>query len=148
MNWSWKAFDELELRELYALMALRQEVFVVEQDCAYLDADGLDERAMHLLGYAEDGHLGAYVRAFGPSVISPEMVIGRVITSSRMRGSGLGRPLMREAMRRCVDQWGIGPIALSAQSHLEGFYGSLGFVVCGEGYLEDGIPHVPMRREG
>ena len=56
--------------------------------------------------------------------------------------------LMREAMRRCADQWGIGPIALSAQSHLEGFYGSLGFVVCGEGYLEDGIPHVPMRREG
>jgi len=150
MRWQWSAFDELSLTDLYALMALRQEVFVVEQDCAYLDADGRDAAARHLLGW-EGERLGAYLRAFAPGVEHPEaardMVIGRVITAPFLRGTGLGRPLMAEGHRRCFATWGEGPIHISAQAHLERYYASLGYRVVGPGYDEDGIPHLPMRRE-
>ena len=142
-RWTWKPFAELDLHELYDLLALRQEVFVVEQDCPYKDADGLDHQAFHLLGYDEVG-LIAYLRAFAPGVQRADAVIGRVITSPRARGTGLGRPLMREG-ERCVRQlFPTATIHLSAQAHLEGFYSSLGYVVTGPGYLEDGIPHLPM----
>lgn len=145
LTWTWTSLDAMDARTVYAVMALRQEVFVVEQDCAYLDADGEDFDAMHLLGHL-DGELVAYVRAFAPGHLYPEACIGRVITSARIRGTGQGRPLMEEAMRRVALEWGDGPIKLSAQSHLQAYYESLDFEVCGEGYLEDGIPHLPMRR--
>lgn len=145
MNWHWLSFEELGVHRLYAVMALRQEVFVVEQDCPYLDADGSDAQAMHLLG-ERDGALLAYVRAFGPGQVYKEIAIGRVVTSPSIRGTGMGRPLMQQAIECCERTWGEGPIKLSAQAHLREYYGSLGFAVCGEGYLEDGIPHLPMRR--
>lgn len=145
LTWVWRTFDELSNDELYAVMRLRQEVFVVEQDCAYLDADGLDPRCEHLLG-VDDAGLAAYVRAVPPGLSYPDVpAIGRVITAARVRGRGLGRPLMREAIRGVEARW-PGPIQIGAQAHLEAYYGSLGFVTCGPEYDEDGIPHLPMRR--
>ena len=147
MRWQWTGFDDLSLQELYALLRLRQEVFVVEQTCPYLDADGEDDICHHLLGW-EDDALVAYLRVFPPGGSShPEVVIGRVITAMPARGKGLGRELMAESHRRIVQTWGPQPIWLSAQAHLERFYGSLGYAICGPGYDEDGIPHVPMRRD-
>lgn len=143
--WSWVPWRELDRDTLYEVLALREEVFVVEQACPYLDADGRDPLAHHLLGRRE-GRLVAYLRAFAPGVLREEGVIGRVVTSPRVRGTGLGRPLMREGLARAEATWGPHPVWLSAQAHLAGYYGSVGFAVCGEGYLEDGIPHVPMRR--
>lgn len=145
MMWQWCSFDQLNVHELYAALALRAEVFVVEQTCAYQDPDGLDAQAMHLLGW-QDGALVAYLRAFPAGAVYPELCIGRVVTSPAARGRGLGDAAMREGMRRCAQQWGPGPIKISAQSHLERWYTSLGFAVCGPGYLEDDIPHLPMRR--
>ena len=144
MDWRWKDWRGLTKEELYELLALRQEVFVVEQDCPYLDADGLDQKAHHLLGYQEE-RLVAYARAFPPEVIYAEAAIGRVITSAAIRGTGQGRPLMKTAMERVYEAYGACAIKLSAQAHLEAYYGDLGFAVCGEGYDEDGIPHLPMR---
>jgi ElaA protein len=125
-------------------MALRQTVFVVEQRCAYLDADGRDPSAHHLLGWS-DGRLVAASRVFPPDAEGC-VWIGRVVTSPTVRGTGLGRPLMREALRRAEETFGRTPVRLGAQAHLERFYTSVGFVVCGPGYLEDGIPHLPMLR--
>jgi len=146
MQWQWSSFDALSLTDLYAVMRLRQEVFVVEQTCPYLDADGEDPVCHHLLGWQE-GALVAYLRAFPPGgEVHPEAVIGRVITAAPIRGQGMGRVLMVEGHRQIVQTWGAQPIWLSAQAHLARFYGSLGYAVCGPGYDEDGIPHVPMRR--
>lgn len=146
MDWSWSSWRELDRDALYAVMVLRQRVFVVEQDCPYLDADGRDPEALHLLG-RQDGALVAYLRAFLPDE-SGAARIGRVVTAPEVRGTGLGRPLMREGLARLHAHAGPCPVVLSAQAHLERFYASLGFAVCGPGYDEDGIPHLPMRREG
>ncbi len=148
MRWQWSSFEALGSEALYAALALRQAVFVLEQRCLYLDADGRDRAARHLLGWGSDGELLAYLRAFPPGAIHPEACIGRVLTAPTIRGRGRGRALMREGHRRVRAQWGPVPIRLSAQAHLRGFYASLGYVPCGPGYDEDGIPHLPMRRPG
>lgn len=146
MRWQWSPFDALTLRELYAAMRLRQEVFVVEQDCPYLDADGQDEGCHHLLGWDGDA-LVAYVRVFPPGgAVHPEVVIGRVVVRGTRRSEGHGRAVMHEAHARALGEWGPQPCWLSAQAHLSDWYGSLGYAICGPGYLEDDIPHVPMRR--
>ena len=126
-------------------MQLRQEVFVIEQDCPYLDADGLDPQAMHLLGWSQEGELVAYLRVFSPGLVKEDWVIGRVVVSPRRRREGLGKAIMLEAHRQLKGR--EGSIFLSGQSYLQKFYEDLGYQVCGEGYLEDGIPHLPMRRE-
>jgi ElaA protein len=145
LSWEWRPFAELDALAVYELMALRQAVFIVEQTCAYLDADGTDPDAYHLLGRL-NGELVACIRAFPPGVASPDdMVIGRVVTGPQIRGQGLGRTLMREGVRRSRETYGPGPVKVGAQAHLRGFYESLGFEVCGPGYDEDGIPHLPMR---
>ena len=144
MEWRWLDFSSLNGGELYSILRLRQEVFVVEQDCAYLDTDGLDEQAWHLMGM-RNSELVAYLRAFGPGVLRADAVIGRVVTHSSARGQGLGRPLMREGMHRLCERYGPCGIHISAQAHLRPYYGSLGFEVIGPGYDEDGIPHLPMR---
>ena len=124
------------------MLRLRQEVFVVEQECAYLDADGLDPHCHHLLGHDLQG-LVATARLVPPGRVHPLVAIGRVVTAPRVRGSGLGRPLMREAMRHAAACW-PGGIHLGGQAYLRGFYESLGFAVSGPAYDEDGIPHLPM----
>ncbi|MGC6515375.1 MAG: GNAT family N-acetyltransferase [Myxococcota bacterium] len=137
-------YQALHRDDLYAVMALRQEVFVVEQDCPYLDADGLDAQAHHLLMHDDHG-LAAYLRIFAPGIChATHIVVGRVVTSPRIRGTGWGRPLMKRGMDEAWTLWGPHPIHISAQAHLRPYYESLGFVVNGEGYLEDGIPHLPM----
>lgn len=148
LDWAWLRFDALGEARLYGVMALRQRVFVVEQACVYLDADGRDPDAFHLIGVADAAPrvpVAAYLRAFPPQ--QGVAVIGRVVTAPEVRGTGLGRPLMAEGIARVHAAWGRCPIRIGAQAHLEGFYASLGFRTCGPGYDEDGIPHLPMRRE-
>lgn len=144
LPWTCKPFDALDLRELYAVMALRQEVFVVEQRCPYLDADGTDPAAWHLWMDDGDGRVLAYARVFPPGVKCPEASIGRVVTAPSARGTGLGRSLMAQALAVVARECGAVPVHLSAQAHLERFYGSFGFARVGDDYLEDGIPHVGM----
>jgi ElaA protein len=146
MRWHWTPFADLSLTGLYTVLRLRQEIFVVEQDCPYLDADGDDVRCHHLLGWGEDGGLDAYLRVYPPGAYRSEIVIGRVLTAQRVRRQGLGRVLMLEGMARAFAQWGVGPIYLGGQAYLRDFYEGLGFTVSGPGYDEDGIPHFPMRR--
>jgi ElaA protein len=142
----WFAFEQLDAPTLYDVLALRQAIFVVEQDCAYLDADGLDRVARHLVHYDERG-LAATLRTFAPGQQRAEAVVGRVVVRADLRGAGVGRAVMEEAHAELRRQHGPIPIFLSAQAHLQGWYASLGYAVCGAGYLEDGIPHLPMRRE-
>ena len=142
MRWHDRAFDELTVHELYAIIALRERVFVVEQQCAYLDADGVDLVSRHLWATADDGALHAYLRIVPAGVRFPEVAIGRVITAPEARGTGLGR----ELMERGIAAVGARPIRIGAQAHLEKFYGSLGFTAVSPVYDEDGIPHIEMLR--
>ncbi|MGI4832033.1 MAG: GNAT family N-acetyltransferase [Janthinobacterium lividum] len=147
LHWTIKPFDALTLTELYALLQLRSEVFVVEQTCAFQDIDGHDQTALHLLGHTAAGELAAYARLFAAGRSYAQVSIGRVVTSSRHRGQGLGRQLLHEALAQCEAQFGLQPIKIGAQQYLRAFYESFGFVVEGEGYLEDDIPHVHMVRK-
>jgi ElaA protein len=149
INFKCKKFQELSLDELYALMVIRQEVFIVEQDCVYLDADNKDQGSWHLLGYEEPGVLVAYLR-ISPKGISydnyPSM--GRVLTSKKVRRKGAGKELIAQALIE-TDRFFPGEaIKISAQKYLLHFYQSFGFETIGEEYLEDGIPHFAMIRKG
>ncbi|MGU5654192.1 GNAT family N-acetyltransferase [Aeromonas allosaccharophila] len=148
MNWILKPWSELTTDELYELLALRAEVFVVEQTCPFQDLDGLDRRegVWHLLGYQGE-QLAAYARIMAPGIGDESgAAIGRVVTSPRARGGGLGHTLIAQAVAACEVRWPTHSIWLGAQAHLQGFYGQHGFVAEGEGYLEDDIPHMGMRR--
>lgn len=146
MNWTCVQFDELNVGQLYDLLQLRSQVFVVEQNCVFLDIDGLDRETLHLLGTGEDGALMAYTRLIPPGVKAPDALIGRVVTSPAARGGGTGRTLMAESVARCEQLWPGRAITLHAQAHLERFYASFGFAPVGEPYMEDGIPHIEMRK--
>jgi ElaA protein len=146
MNWTIKKFDELSLDELYNILQLRTEVFIVEQNCVYNDPDGKDQSAWHLMA-KEEGKLVAYTRILPPGVSYNDPAIGRVVTSSSKRRSGLGRELMRRSIEACEKLFGKTSITLSAQVYLQSFYESLGFIVVGEEYLEDGILHIKMSRK-
>lgn len=149
MTWSWRLarYDELTVDELYRVLALRQEVFVVEQACPYQDVDGRDRVATHLWTDDEAGARAlAYARLFAPGVRYAEACIGRVVTAPSTRRSGLGRALMHEAIARLHAAYGSVPIRISAQRYLERFYGELGFVAASPEYDEDGIPHLEMVR--
>jgi ElaA protein len=145
LRWHDRAFDELTARELYAIVTLRERVFVVEQRCAYLDADGVDLVSRHLWATADDPAdpaVHAYLRIVPAGVKFAEISIGRVITAPEARGTGLGRVLMR----RGLDAVGPVTVRIGAQAHLERFYGELGFVRASAIYDEDGIPHIEMLR--
>jgi ElaA protein len=150
--WQFARFDDLSPSELYSAMELRQRVFVVEQKCPYMDADGADQKAMHLLGWDGEGDEGgvarlvAYARLFPPRIKYAEASIGRVCTHPDVRGSGAGKDLMHEAIRRIeVSGWGR-EIRIAAQMYLERFYEGFGFKRVTEPYLDDDIWHVDMRR--
>ncbi len=143
MHWHYLHFDELTKIQLYEAMQLRQEVFVVEQECPYLDADGRDAGNFHLLGYDAFG-LVAYARVLAPGVNYAEVCISRVVTSPRVRRQGYGRLLMLECLARVKWQYGQVPIRISAQAYLQDFYESFAFQTTGKEYLEDGIPHKEM----
>ena len=145
-NWTIKKFDELTLEELYAILQLRNEVFIIEQNCIYQDPDGKDQPAWHLMAIEGD-KLVAYTRILPPGVSYSDPAIGRVVTSSSKRRSGLGRELMKRSIEACEKLFGKISITLSAQVYLQSFYESLGFIVVGEEYLDDGIPHIKMSRK-
>ncbi|MGQ3054603.1 MAG: GNAT family N-acetyltransferase [Roseateles sp.] len=147
MRWTCLRFDELSVQQLYDVLALRSQVFVVEQNCVFLDIDGLDPQTLHLLGSGDEGVLKAYARLIPPGLKSTDALIGRVVTSPAARHGGIGRALMTEAVAQCEQRWRGQAITLHAQAHLERFYASFGFVRVGEPYMEDGIPHQEMRKE-
>ena len=147
IEWVCKHHSDLGKEQLYALLKLRSEVFVVEQKCAYPDLDGqdLEGDTYHLMGW-EDDQLKAYLRLLDPQSQGGDVVIGRVITAPQARGQGVGHEMMEQALKQAEKHWPQVPIHLSAQAHLQGYYGKYGFVVAGEEYLEDDIPHIGMRR--
>ena len=145
MTFVLRAFNELHPAELYALLRLRSEVFVVEQHCVYQDLDGKDEQCLHLLAYDEQDRLSAYTRLVPRGVsYADHASIGRVVTAPHARGRGYGRPLMQESLRALFAAYGEQPVKISAQAHLQDYYSSVGFVGVGDVYDEDGIPHRAM----
>lgn len=147
ITWITKHHAELTTRELYALLALRTRVFVVEQNCPYLEVDGQDllGETCHLLAWNGETLL-AYLRLLDPSRHAGEVVIGRVVIAAEARGDGLGHELMTRALQACAERWPGLPLYLSAQAHLQGYYERHGFAPVTAPYLEDDIPHIGMRR--
>ncbi len=147
LTWSCARFGDLSTEQLYALLTLRQRVFVVEQTCPYLDCDGLDAPAWHLWATrAGSDAPQAYARILPPGTRYPQASIGRVVTAPESRRTGLGKELMRQALVAAERRLGPGPIRISAQLYLQRFYEELGFVRQGDVYDEDGIPHISMLR--
>jgi ElaA protein len=147
LSWTLKKFDELTPHELYAILQLRSEVFVVEQNCVYQDMDGKDLKAWHLMGYDREQFgekLVAHTRLLPPGISYAEASIGRVVSSPSVRGMGIGRELMQQSIKSIYKLYGQGPIRIGAQLYLKNFYASLGFIPEGEIYLEDNIQHIIM----
>jgi ElaA protein len=148
LEWRLAAFDALSLRELYDLLQLRTEVFTVEQNCVFQDMDGADTQAMHLLGThhlpGQTDLLVAYARCFPAGIKFAEASIGRVLTRSLARGSGLGHLLIQQAVSSVCTVWGPQPIRIGAQARLASYYSRHGFVDVGRPYVEDGIDHLEM----
>lgn len=143
MDWRWMRFEVFTLEELYDLLALRQQVFVVEQKCAYLDADGLDRTAWHLLGRSK-GKIVVYIRLIPPGTRYMEPALGRLLTHPSHRVRGLARTAVEKAVAKCRREYPGRGIRISAQTYLTDFYTGLGFSTRGEPYDEDGIPHIEM----
>ena len=143
LQWSCRKFEELTPFELYAVLKLRSAVFVVEQNCVFLDMDDKDQGSYHLMGWNE-GELAAYTRLVPPGLIYDVASIGRVITSAAVRRKGAGKVLMDESIRLTYQLFGQGPIKIGAQFYLKQFYQSFGFEQISEIYLEDGIEHIYM----
>lgn len=142
-----KEYNQLNLNQLYNLLQLRSEVFVVEQNCVYQDLDGKDQKALHVLGYVED-ELVAYTRLFKPGNYFDEASIGRVVVKANYRKLGYGDDIMKTSIDAVIHYYKTDNIRISAQCYLKQFYSNLKFKVEGEEYLEDGIPHVNMLYEG
>jgi len=142
---STKSFNELTTQELYDLLQLRSEVFVVEQDCVYQDVDGKDQKALHILGYKEE-KLVAYTRVFKPGDYFTEASIGRVVVKQQERQYKYGYDIMNASIKAIATHYKEKVIKISAQTYLKRFYNNLGFFEVGEEYLEDGIPHIGMIR--
>lgn len=151
VQWRCLPFAALSADTLYRLLRLRSEVFVVEQNCVFLDMDGLDPQCLHVLGEVVDAdgtsHLQASTRLVPPGVAFAEASIGRVVTAPAARGGGIGHALMDESVRLLEKLWGPQPIRIGAQAHLERFYNRHGFVSDNKPYIEDGIPHLEMIRK-
>ena len=143
IEWRCQSFDRLSVDDLYAILRLRSEVFVVEQNCVFLDMDDKDQQCWHACGWHED-RLIAYTRLVPPGLAYPEPSIGRVVTSPSARNAGAGRKLMEYSMEKLFSLFGKQPIRIGAQLYLKNFYESLGFHQLGEVYLEDGIEHIQM----
>lgn len=143
IEWSCKKFEELRPHELYAILQLRNEVFVVEQNCVYQDADNLDQPSYHFMGW-ENEKLVAYTRLVPPGIAYAEPSIGRVVTSPSARRAGTGKKLMKLSIEKIKELFGNLPIKIGAQLYLKKFYESLGFSQTSDIYHEDGIKHIEM----
>ena len=146
MNITVKKFNELSIDELYGILQLRAEAFVVEQDCAYQDLDGKDQKALHVIG-TKNNEVVAYTRIFKPGDYFEETSIGRVVVKNPERKYGYGYEIMNASIKVVHEYFNETKIHLSAQTYLKKFYNSLGFKQVGEGYLEDGIPHIGMLKK-
>jgi ElaA protein len=151
--WQWSSFQALSKDDVYAILARRQEIFVVEQHCAFQDIDGYDQEAYHLLGWQGDDDAGehvrplaAYLRCLPPGIKYPEVSLGRVLCVASARGGGLGRELLVRGIAQAERQFPQRRLRVSAQQHLEALYRSVGFASIGAPYDEDGIAHVDMVR--
>jgi ElaA protein len=147
LRFQWARIDGLSARAFHAAIALREAVFVVEQQCVFQDADAYDLQCWHLLAWSGDD-LAAYLRVVDPGGKFAEPSVGRVVNAAAFRGQGVGRALMAEAVARCQATWPGEANRIGAQQYLLDFYASFGFVPVGDAYLEDGIPHVEMLRPG
>jgi ElaA protein len=145
MTYQWQTCDfaGLSTPELYAALRLRQQVFVLEQHCAYLDLDNLDQDAIHMLCW-QDGLLLAYQRCLAPGANFSESALGRIVVSAPARGRDLGRELVRRGIKHNLERWPRHDIRINAQAYLQAFYAQLGFVAQGEVFDEDDIPHIQM----
>ena len=146
IQWQVKAFSELSLHELYEVLRLRSEVFVVEQHCPFQDLDNKDQACHHLLAYLEEGTLAAYARLVPAGLTFEHAAIGRVVTSPQVRHLGIGRELMQRSIEAMGQLYGPVPIQIGAQLYLRRFYESFGFRASSAMYLEDGIEHIEMIR--
>lgn len=143
LKWEFKRFNELTAARLYAVMRLRNEVFVIEQNCVYQDADNKDQLSFHLMGW--DGEtLVAYTRIIPPGISYTAASIGRVVTSPKYRKTGAGRMLMQLSIENTLNEFNVSEIKIGAQVYLAEFYQSFGFCQSSPEYLEDGIPHIEM----
>ena len=143
INWEVTAFKSLKVEKLYDIISLRQEIFIVEQDCPYIDADGIDTKCIHISGYHKK-NLIAYSRIMPKGINYKEASIGRIITKKEYRGFGIGNKLVSISIDEIYKNYGNQPIRLSGQIYARDFYEKLGFVGEGKEYLEDGIPHISM----
>ncbi|WP_443634600.1 GNAT family N-acetyltransferase [Candidatus Marifrigoribacter sp. Uisw_064] len=146
MNITIKNFSELNIYELYDILQIRSEVFVVEQDCVYQDIDGKDQKALHIIGEKE-GKIIAYTRCFAPGDYFENASIGRVVVEISQRKFKYGHDIMKASIEAIKNKYQTNTIKLSAQVYLTNFYESHGFKQVGEGYLEDGIPHIAMLKK-
>lgn len=146
--WCCKAFKELTTPELYEIFRVRLEVFAVEQEIAYQDADGIDQQALHLMAWDSDTPdvQCAYARIIPPGVKYPEASFGRVLVGRSLRNSGLGKELVKRTLQQIETCWGAVPVRISAQLYLQHFYAEFGFEPITEPYMEEGILHIAMRR--
>lgn len=144
--WKIKSFEKLSIKELYAILKIRQEVFIVEQTCYYLDADGYDEKAIHIWG-EKNGEIVAYCRIFEPKIKYPESSLGRVLTNPSYRNLKLGKILLKIALHTIEVKFNTPNVRISAQDYLLRFYSEFGFISTGLEYLEDDIPHTEMLRK-
>lgn len=142
--WKIKSFEELSNVELYNILSLRMEVFVVEQNCPYQDADGKDLKSVHLMGFDEKDGLIAYSRIVPAGISFKEISIGRVVSSPKLRRTGAGEALMEKSIEVIYQKYGTVPIHIGAQLYLKKFYEKFGFIQVSEEYLEDNIPHIEM----
>jgi ElaA protein len=146
INWTVKKFEELSVHELYAILRLRSEIFVVEQNCVFQDMDNKDQFSYHLMGW-ENNTLTAYTRLIPPGKVYDLASIGRVVTSQAARGSGVGKQLMEKSIEEAEKLFGKLPIKIGAQLYLREFYNSFGFKQSSDIYDEDGIDHIEMIRQ-
>lgn len=147
LTWHTKSFGSLSNSELYSMLRLRSEVFVVEQDCVYLDLDNYDQKAHHLIALDAESEVLCCARIVAPGIKYAGASIGRIVTSPSLRGSGKGKALVREAINACCTLYPDAEITISAQQHLEAFYAAFEFKTASPPYLEDGIPHIQMTRD-
>ena len=145
LDWEIKHYRDLTLNEFHDIIELRIRVFVVEQNCPYLELDGKDKKSYHLLCRDEKGDIVATARILPPGLSYLECAIGRVVTENKIRGNGTGHKLMSFVVNFALQEFGNASIIISAQKHLENYYGQHKFVSTGNEYLEDGIPHVEMK---
>ena len=146
--WTCSRFDELSTEDLYRVLQLRAEIFIVEQDCAYQDVDGYDHEALHVMGQlsgTDETQLVSYSRLLPPGAKYEGASIGRVITKKSVRGEGVGKVLMLNSLACCKEHWPGKVITILAQAYLQKFYIELGFETKSEPYEEDGIPHIRMQ---